>query len=47
VSSAASRWCPGDSVHYAIGRTTVLCNPFGYAGYELNAGFSDNLIVDV
>jgi Icc-related predicted phosphoesterase len=36
-----------DSVHYAIGRTTVLCNPFGYAGYELNAAFSHNLIVDV
>lgn len=36
-----------DSVRYAIGRTTVLCNPFGYVGYELNATFSDQLTVDV
>lgn len=36
-----------DSVRYDIGQTTVLCNPFGYAGYELNAAFSDHLIVDM
>jgi Calcineurin-like phosphoesterase len=36
-----------DSLRYRIGRTTVLCNPFGYAGYELNSAFSDHLVVDV
>src|SRR5688572_15429899 len=36
-----------DSVRYEIGKTTVLCNPFGYAGLELNSGFLETLTVDL
>jgi predicted phosphodiesterase len=35
------------SVDERIGRTRVLCNPFGYVGWELNSGFVDALIVEI
>jgi predicted phosphodiesterase len=35
------------SVDKRIGGTRVLCNPFGYAGWELNSGFKDALVVEV
>lgn len=35
------------SVDERIGRTRVLCNPFGYVGWELNPGFKDALVVDI
>lgn len=36
-----------DSLRYAIGPTTVACNPFGYVGHELNTKFEDQLVFDV
>jgi predicted phosphodiesterase len=36
-----------NSVRIQIGETRVLCNPFGYVGFELNPDFVDQLIVDV
>lgn len=35
------------SVRYRIGETTVACNPFGYAGYDLNAEFDAGLVLEV
>lgn len=35
------------SVDKRIGRTRVLCNPFGYVGWELNSGFVDALAVEI
>jgi predicted phosphodiesterase len=34
------------SLRYDIGKTSVVCNPFGYAGIELNPDFSENLLVE-
>ncbi len=34
-------------VRCKVGATDVLCNPFGYAGTELNSEFSDRLIVEL
>jgi Icc-related predicted phosphoesterase len=36
-----------NSVRAKIGRTRVLCNPFGYVGHELNPDFSDALVLDI
>lgn len=33
-----------ESVNIQLGSTTVLCNPFGYAGYELNANYTPLMI---
>jgi Icc-related predicted phosphoesterase len=35
------------SVDTRIGPTRILCNPFGYAGWELNPGFVDGMYVDL
>lgn len=35
------------SVYTAVGNTLVACNPFGYVGYELNAGFDAALTIEV
>ena len=35
------------SFDYNIGRTSILCNPFGYANYKLNQDFNDSLVVEV
>lgn len=35
------------SSDYAIGRTRVVCNPFGYWGEELNPGFQADLVVEI
>ena len=40
-------WCHGHthgSMDYRIQDTRILCNPFGYAGYEINPDFKDDLI---
>jgi len=36
-----------DSCDYSIGRTQVLCNPFGYAAREENRAFNPNLIIEI
>lgn len=36
-----------DSLRYAIGDTTVACNPYGYAGHELNPAFTDRLVFEL
>lgn len=50
VSHAPKLWCFGHT-HFSfdlnIGETRVIANPFGYAGYELNSKFDDNLIIEV
>lgn len=35
------------SANYLLGKTHVLCNPFGYAGYEINQEFITNMILEV
>ena len=43
-------WCHGHthaSLDYQLGSTRVVCNPFGYAGHELNPDFVEQLIVQV
>ena len=32
---------------YSIGKTRVLCNPFGYHGYDLNRSFIPNLTLEI
>jgi len=37
-------WCFGhthESMRYTIHGTEIICNPFGYAGYEINPQFKD------
>lgn len=36
-----------DSARYQLGATTVACNPFGYAGIELNRRFDDALLLEI
>ena len=36
-----------ESCDYTLGRTQVICNPFGYVGYEINPAFNDQLIVEI
>lgn len=36
-----------DSCQYMLGKTKVICNPFGYAAQEENAAFNSNLIFEV
>lgn len=33
-----------DSCDYAIGKTRVVCNPYGYVGYQLNSEFDGGLL---
>jgi predicted phosphodiesterase len=35
------------STDYQVGATRVVCNPFGYAGHELNPAFVDKLVIEV
>jgi Icc-related predicted phosphoesterase len=35
------------SCDYAIGRTRVVCNPYGYLGYETNAKFDARMVIHV
>ena len=49
-NSGAALWLHGHthvSQDYWIGSTRVVCNPRGYAGYELNPDFDPNLVVAV
>ena len=36
-----------DSLDYKIRKTRVICNPFGYAGAGVNAGFRESLVLDL
>ena len=36
-----------DSADYLHGDTRVVCNPFGYIGYELNERFVEKMVVEV
>lgn len=36
-----------ESCDYRIGRTRVVCNPYGYAGHEVNASFDAGKTVEV
>lgn len=43
-------WCHGHihaSNDYILANTRVISNPRGYAGYELNPGFKDKLVMEV
>lgn len=45
-----SLWCHGHthgSMDYTLGATRILCNPFGYVGYELNEMFLSDLVLEV
>lgn len=50
ATSEAALWVHGHthvSQDYRIGETRVVCNPRGYAGYEINPDFKPDLIVEV
>jgi Icc-related predicted phosphoesterase len=50
VERGPSLWLHGhthESIRKTIGRTTVVCNPFGYVGHELNPAFQDALVLDI
>jgi len=36
-----------DSFDYMIGSTRVVCNPRGYASYEVNKMFNPNLVIEI
>jgi Icc-related predicted phosphoesterase len=36
-----------DSCDYTLGKTQVLCNPFGYVAHEENRAFNPELIVEI
>ncbi|MBC8318821.1 MAG: metallophosphoesterase [Desulfobulbaceae bacterium] len=36
-----------DSFDYMIGETRIVCNPRGYAGYQLNERFKIDLVIEV
>ena len=49
-NSGAALWVHGhthESFDYMIGDTRVICNPRGYYAYELNSGFSPNLVIEL
>jgi Icc-related predicted phosphoesterase len=35
------------SMRYSLGKTRVVCNPFGYAGHEVNPDFDPGLVIEV
>ena len=51
LEKAPRLWVHGhthDSLDYQLGKTRVLCNPFGYAGVEMNASFQTaELVLDL
>jgi Icc-related predicted phosphoesterase len=43
-------WVHGHTHHsanYLLGKTHIVCNPFGYLGKEINAEFIPNMMLDV
>jgi predicted phosphodiesterase len=36
-----------ESCDYIVDKTRVVCNPFGYVGYEPNPNFNNDLVIDV
>ncbi|MBW3019929.1 hypothetical protein KY334_01415 [Candidatus Woesearchaeota archaeon] len=36
-----------NSFDYSIGNTRVVCNPFGYAGFEFNKRFNSELLINL
>jgi Icc-related predicted phosphoesterase len=36
-----------DSMDYPLGLTQIVCNPFGYAGMEVNPAFNPELLIEV
>lgn len=36
-----------DSFDYMIGNTRVVCNPYGYSGFEVNREFKEDFIVEI
>jgi len=51
MEKAPRLWIHGhthDSLDYRLGQTRVICNPFGYAGIEVNPSFqTERLILDL
>lgn len=48
--SGAKYWFHGHthySVDYMLGQTRVICNPFGYAGREINPDFQEKFLLEV
>lgn len=45
-----SVWIHGhthDSLDYILGKTRILCNPYGYKGYETNIEFKEDFILEI
>jgi Icc-related predicted phosphoesterase len=36
-----------ESVDARVGTTRIICNPFGYAGLEINPRFREDLVIDI
>lgn len=50
ASGVPAVWIHGhthSSCDYVLGRTRVVCNPFGYAGSEENPGFDERKVIEV
>lgn len=50
MNSAPPLWIHGhthNSFDYTCGNTRVVCNPYGYSGYEINPDFNPNLIIEI
>ncbi len=50
VERQPALWLHGhthESADYQIGKTRVVCNPFGYVGYGLNSAFKDELTIEL
>jgi predicted phosphodiesterase len=51
LEKAPQLWIHGhthDSLDYHLGRTRILCNPFGYVGVEMNPSFqTEKLVLDL
>jgi Icc-related predicted phosphoesterase len=49
VAQQPKLWCFGHthlSSDFYLGNTRMVCNPFGYVGYDLNPAFRDDFTVD-
>ena len=43
-------WCHGhmhNNSDYVIGESRIVCNPYGYAGYDLNSNFQSTKVIEV
>ena len=50
IDYAPDVWIHGhthDSYDYIIGKTNIICNPFGYHAVDVNKGYNSRLLIDL